>query len=234
MVGMRSPLVSCLIAVCFCGASPASAATLVNGSFENLSASFVLGPGDRMAGATADGWSILSESPDWLLGAPGPSGRWFTPWGDFFTVGAAEGAGYREGVSQTITGMTVGTFYRIEFQQANGLLFDQGSYLGVGNTGGWEVRIDGTPILTSASLNDNSTPTLPFPGGTDWNLGSVLFQATATSQDLEFLAYGGSAVNPTFQFLDSVIITESQIPEPGPMVLALLALGGFLVRRRRA
>ncbi|MCP5532564.1 MAG: hypothetical protein H7A49_16425 [Akkermansiaceae bacterium] len=214
-------------------ALPSRAATLVNGSFENLSSSYVNTPGaDLMSGVAADGWTVSSNSPDWYLGAPGPSGFWFTPWGDFFTVGASVGTGYREGISQTITGMTIGKTYTLEFQQANGLRFDQGSYIGVGHAGGWEILLDGGSILSSDSLNDNSTPAPSFPGS--WNLGSVSFVATATSQTVEFLAYGGSATDPTFQFLDSVILTESQVPEPGVSTLIALAGLGFWRRRPRS
>ena len=230
---MSRPFVLSAWIVWSIGTTCLPAATIVNGSFENLSSSYVNTPAsDSMSNAVADGWTISSESPDWFLGAPGPTGRWSTPWGDFFAVGAAGELGYREGLSQTITGLTVGSYYRIEFQQANGLLYDQGAYIGLGNTGGWEVLIDGASVLVSGSLNDNSVSTMPFPGGTDWNLGSVIFQATATSQDLEFLAYGDSATEPTFQFLDSVIITESQIPEPGTTLLTVLGGLALLVRKR--
>lgn len=210
---------------------PLRAASLVNGSFENLSSSYVNTPGsDSMSGTAADGWTASTNTPDWFLGAPGPSGLWLTPWGDFFAVGAAEGTGYREGISQTITGLTVGQYYRLEFQQANGLRFDQGSYLGVGSTGGWEVLLDDVSILSASSLNDNSTPALSFPSS--WNLSSVIFQATSESQTVEFLAFGGATAAPSFQFLDSVILTESQIPEPSsPLLTGLTAL--ILWRRKR-
>ena len=182
-----------------------------------------------MSGLAADGWTA-TNSPDWHLGAPGPAGLWFTPWGDFFAVGAAEGTSYREGISQTITGLVIGESYTIAFQQANGLRFDQGSYLGVGNSGGWELLMDGSSILTSNSLNDNSSPTASFPGG--WNPGSVTFDAVSESQTVEFLAYGGSEMNPSFQFLDAVTIAQNQIPEPST---ALLMVGSsfVLLRRRR-
>lgn len=227
-------LVSSLILVfSVVGSLTVHAATILNGSFENLSSSYVNTPAsDSMSNAVADGWTISSESPDWFLGAPGPTNRWSTPWGDFFAVGAAGELGYREGLSQTITGLTVGSHYRIEFQQANGLLYDQGAYIGLGNTGGWEVLIDGASVLVSGSLNDNLVSTMPFPGGTEWNLGSVIFQATATSQDLEFLAFGDSPTEPTFQFLDSVIITESQIPEPGTTLLTVFGGLALFVRKR--
>jgi len=210
--------------------SATHAVTVVNGSFENLTSAYVNTPGaDSMSGVAADGWTASSNSPDWFLGAPGPTGFWFTPWGDFFTVGAAEGSPYREGISQTITGLSIGESYTITFQQANGLRFDQGSHIGAGNTGGWEVLIDGGSVLTSNSLNDNTTPTAAFPDS--WNMGSVTFVALAESQSVEFLAFGGTAMNPTFQFLDTVTVVQAQVPEPSTTLL--LASSGFLLLSRR-
>jgi len=220
----------CLLAVVFCFLiHPLGAVTVVNGSFENLSLSYSNTPGsDSMSGVAADGWTISSNSPDWFLGAPGPAGLWNTPWGDFFAVGAAAGSGYREGIRQTLSGLTVGESYTIEFQQANGLRFDQGSYLGAGSVGGWEVFIDGLSILSSNSTNDNSVPAPAFT--TAWSPGSVEFVAAATSQTLEFLAFGGADVTPTFQFLDAV--TVSAVPEPGTVLLGALGSMAFLRRRR--
>ena len=145
-------------------------------------------------------------------------------------MGAASGT-YREGVSQAITGMTVGQHYEITFQQANGLLFEQGSYVGTGNVGGWEVFLDGISVVSSLSSNDNSTPALDFPGA--WSEGSVVFQATAASQTIEFRAYGSGA-GPTMQFLDNVTIAATQIPEPSSALLVTVAGIGVLVRRRRS
>lgn len=201
---------------------------MVNGSFENLSSTYANTPGtDSMSGVAADGWTVSSNSPDWFLGAPGPAGLWSTPWGDFLAVGAATGSDYREGILQEISGLIVGETYLIEFQQANGLLFDQGSYLGIGTVGGWEVRIDGIGLLFAASTNDNSLPSPAFTSS--WSPNSFSFIASASSQTLEFLAYGGTEIAPTFQFLDNVTITA--IPEP--TTAGMLAGAGALVLLRR-
>ncbi len=59
-----------------------------------------------MSDVAAPGWTVSTgTSPDWFLGAPGPTGFWLAPWGDFFAVGAAEGAGYREGNGGTANTM---------------------------------------------------------------------------------------------------------------------------------
>jgi hypothetical protein len=219
------------VAICSTCLLPLKAATLVNGSFEDLGApSYIVNATtDSMSAVAPDGWTISANTPDWFLGAPGaPSGLWNTPWGDLFVVGAAEGAGYREGISQSISGLTIGQVYLIEFQQANGLLFDQVEYQGIGTVGGWEVRIDGSPVLLSNSVNDNSVPAPAFT--TDWGPASVSFEATATSQTLEFLAFGGTAGNETYQFLDEVTINA--IPEPASGLLAALGSVALLRRRR--
>jgi hypothetical protein len=205
--------------------------TLVNGSFEDLSAPFFSSPGgDIMSNVAADGWTVATNSPDWFYAAPGPGALWSTDWGDYFTMGAASGT-YREGVSQTVTGMTVGQNYEIAFHQANGLLFEQGSYVGTANVGGWEVFLDGISVLSSPSLNDNSTSSLDFPG--TWSTGSVIFEATAASQTLEFRAYD-IGTGPTMQFLDNVTINATQIPEPSAVLLIALSGAGILVQRRRS
>jgi hypothetical protein len=226
---LKSPHLVLLAAAAVTGTFPLGAVTLLNGSFENLSSSYSNTAGtDSMSGVAADGWSVSTNTPDWFLGAPGPAGLWFTPWGDFFAVGAATDAGYREGISQTISGLTIGQNYAISFQQANGLLFDQASYVGAGTVGGWEVLIDGISVLSSPSTNDNS---VPFPAfTTEWSPASALFEATATSQTIEFLAYGGSGVNPTFQFLDSVSVDA--VPEPSTSLLVVFGGLALILRRR--
>ena len=209
------------------GISSLGAATLINGSFENFG-TYVNTPGtDRMSGVAANGWFVSTNTPDWFLGAPGPAGLWLTHWGDFFAVGAAQASTYREGLSQTVGSLSVGQTYIVKFQQANGLLFDQGSHLGTGEVGGWEVLVDGVSVGMSASANDNTTPSPAFTSA--WTEGSITFEASATSQTIEFLAYGGSAGNPTFQFLDEVTIEI--VPEPTSPLLA--SLGGLFVLRRR-
>lgn len=226
------------LVVSFTLLAPASAVTLVNPSFENLSASYVDIPGaDRMENAAADGWSIALGSPGWYWGE-GPESLWNTPFGDYFAMGAATGqtgGAYREGISQSVSGLTIGETYEISFSHANGLFYNPGTpgfYEGVGTAGGWEVLVDGSSILLASSTNDNSVAALEHTS--DWQSSTATFTATATTHDIQFIAFkpDGSQL-PTFQFLDDVSVT--QVPEPSSLTLSVLGLlaAAIYIRRRR-
>jgi hypothetical protein len=234
---------------CAISATEVRAASFVNGSFEDLTASYVDVPGaDHMNTAAADGWLIALNSPDWFWGE-GPEGLWHTPFGDHFMLCAATGfvAGgvYREGIRQVVTGLTVGEDYSIRFRHANGLYFDPdpapGSYDGVGTTGGWQVLIDSVSVLVTSSTNDNSTVAPEHT--TEWESSSVVFTATATSHDIWFVAWKPDGPQmPTFQFIDSVVLESVEpVPTLGNWGLLLLvaALGAapvlkFSNRRARS
>lgn len=105
---------------CLAAAIPASAVT--NGSFDDLDASYVNEPGwDLQSDAAATGWSKF-QSPDWMLSG-GPQDLYASPDPDLFALGAATGAFdtgvYREGIFQTVTGLTPGQEYAIGFRHAN-------------------------------------------------------------------------------------------------------------------
>lgn len=218
-----------------CSAVPASTYAVTNGSFEDLDASYVnLAGSDKMLGAAATGWDTFgSTSPDWVL-SDGPEDLYFTPTGSHFAVGAATGttgSAYREGVSQSVSGFTIGEQYEISFSHANGLWYDDNidSYLGLGEAGGWQVILDGgTSIDFVASSNDNSTSSLLFTSA--WESSEVIFTATAETHEILFLAYKPDGPqDPTFQFLDNVAV--QQVPEPAS--LWIVGLAGVLMMRRR-
>lgn len=209
--------------------APASAVTLVNPSFEDLSASYVdIAGADRMEGVAPDGWSIALNSPGWYWGE-GPSNLWNTPFGDHFAMGAATGqtgSPYREGISQSISGLSVGETYEISFSHANGLFYNPGSsgfYEGVGTTGGWEVLVDGSSVLLASSTNDNSVAAPEHTS--NWQNSTATFAATATTHEIQFIAFKpDGSQDPTFQFLDAVTVTL--VPEPSSLILSVLGLFG--------
>lgn len=222
---------ACLaLIVSFTFITPASAVTLVNPSFEDLSASYVdIVGADRMEGVAPDGWSIALNSPGWYWGE-GPSNLWNTPFGDHFAMSAATGqtgSAYREGISQSVSGLSIGTTYEITFSHANGLFYNPGSsafYEGVGNTGGWEVLIDGSSVLLASSTNDNSVAALEHTS--DWQTSTATFAATATTHEIQFIAFKPDGPqDPTFQFLDDVSVTA--VPEPSTLLLGLFGLVGL-------
>ena len=213
--------------------SSLQAVTITNGSFENLTSSYVnLAGADRESNAAADGWSITVESPDWFWGE-GPDGLWETNWGDYFMNGASTGLTYREGFSQSVSGFTIGQTYTLNFSHANGLFYNPGTpgfYEGINIPGGWEVLLNGDSLYLADSVNSNNTIFLDFT--MDWFTRNIDFIATAETIEIEFLAYKNPQVggqDPTFQFLDNVSITT--VPEPQSFVMIMVA-GVILLRRR--
>lgn len=212
--------------------SSADGVTFSNGSFENLTSSYAnIAMEDRDDNAASDGWDISSESPDWMWGE-GPESRWNTPWGDHFVLGAANSTGFREGVSQSVSGFTVGASYELTFSHANGLYYTTSmGYEGVGRPGGWEVKLDGVTLTLADSANAISSVSLEHTS--DWFTREIEFVALQETIEFEFLAYLNPQVSgqgATFQYLDNVSVTG--VPEPS---LGLLAAIGILLScgRRR-
>ena len=227
---------SSLLPVLWLAGLPLHAFTVINGSFEDIGATtYVDIPGaDRDGNAAADAWTISMASPDWMWGE-GPEGLWNTPWGEYFTLGAAQGSsGYREGVSQEISGFTIGASYTLTFSHANGLFFTPGTpgfYEGVGNPGGWEVLLNGDQLFLADSINSNAVAAPEHTS--DWFTRNIEFVATAETIEFEFLAYLNPQVDQqlvTFQFLDNVGITP--VPESTTTTLLIPGLLWSFRRRR--
>ena len=154
-----------------------------------------------------------------LWAAPGPSpdgGNYFLMDGD---------SNFRAPLTQTITGLTVGTVYQLTFYQAAGqedCLADDGTNCDPpGNadlTMQWKV--------TFGSQTQNSTKfTIPPHTTTSWMSQTMDFTASSTSQVLKFLANGTPNGDPPLIFLDGVALQP--IPEPG--TFALIGIGALLL-----
>ncbi len=127
---------------------------------------------------------------------------------------------YTATLSQTITGLTIGTSYNLQFYQAAG---QQRGTTGA-TTERWQVTF-GTQTLNSALMNNASQGTV------GWNLVSLTFLATTTSQALTFLAVGTPGGQPPVVLLDGLTLA---VPEPSSLaLLAMAALSLVAVRRRR-
>jgi hypothetical protein len=117
---------------------------------------------------------------------------------------------YRAPLFQTISGLTVGATYNLSFYQAAA---QQGSY--DSDTGElWQVSLGGDLLNSALMLT---------PGGqfTAWNLQSMTFVATSTSELLNFLSLGMPAGEPPVALLADVSLTAA----PEPRTIAVLSVG---------
>lgn len=213
-------------------AAPAGAVSIVNGSMDHTGGTNYL----WFNGYVAPGWTqdnsgtnplVYTTSPDILDPAitaydmawvPSPDGGMF-----------AHGSGWidgenQEGIYQTVTGLTVGEQYDVTFFQSISDL----SITSSGIAGQWQVRFGTTTLYSDVML----APAASTPYG--WDLQVLSFVATATTQDLSFLAHSVDHVEPVYVGLDGVSIREATVPEPAAAALvgvALAGLGGRYGRR---
>lgn len=234
------------------------AATLVtNGGFvpTGLTTSAYLGDGS----VTVAGWNFGSGGYNFLV----PDGTALTtnmaakgngPYGalKLFSSGqtvnspngsgwfvAADGA-FRQGpISQTLTGLTVGAKYSVDFYQALG---QQTGFTG-STTGLWAVNLGGTFNGSTSFMGPNTNA---FNGGTTlysnlmsnasqapvsaWNQQTLTFTAYASSEAINFLAEGTPNGQPPFVLLSGV--SAKQVPEP-LTVLGTLIGGTSAFRMRK-
>jgi hypothetical protein len=159
---------------------------------------------------------------------------------------------YESTILQTISGLTAGTTYDLQFQQAagqqtgfSGATTEQWKvFLGVGGIGTDCSHSPCTVTGTSDNLEDDSTlMNTPSEGITNWNNVEMTFTPTAADLTngtavLTFLAWGnaGSTVNePPTVFLEGVNTTPIPAPEPATLSLlgvSILGIAG-MVRHRR-
>jgi hypothetical protein len=141
--------------------------------------------------------------------------------GDF--VEADGDPSYSSAIYQTITGLNPGQKYAVTFYQAAG----QQSGFGGPTTEQWQVSL-GSQTQSSALYS------LPQGGVGPWELQTMTFTASATSEVLSFLAVGTPGGAPPISFLDGV--TLNAVPEPGAWTLMIVGVGalGAVARRRRA
>lgn len=213
-------------------AVPASATTsyVTNGSFETTTN----GTGQLGFNTNVTGWTNADNSGTWgynfvfapgtadTTGATGADGN-LQLWGpgngsDNGLTTSPDGGNfiaadpvYEQGaISQVITGLTAGKAYYVQFWWAGA---QQYSYNGT-TTEGWQVSL-GSSILTTGTISNANH------GFTGWQLETMDFVATASSETLSFLALGTPNGLPPFALLDGV--TMQAVPEPA--TLALIGLG---------
>lgn len=154
-------------------------------------------------------------------------------------------------IFQTISGLTAGTTYTLQFQQAAGQQVgftgdttEQWKvFLGVGGIG---VNCSSSPCTvtgTADNLEDDSTlMNTPSQQNINWNSVTMSFTPTAAelnngSAVLTFLAWGdgGSTTNlPPTVFLEGVNTPPTNVPEPSTWAMMIMGfLGMAFVGRRQ-
>ena len=225
---------------------PASAATnlVKNGSFEmNTGPGVVSGNGGYYQGTTIADWYYQFPTSSPLAGvdtyahsitntsqaiqfwgaAPGyQNGNGFSgsPDGGYFW--AADGAdSYRVGLKQDITGLTIGDKYDLSFNYAFGQEACNGNWCNGATNQKWAIGFGTQSYDTGGNVVQEH-------GFSGWFSSTHTFTATATTQILQFWAYGPSG-QPPVALLDGVMLTAQNEPPappaatPGP--LPLLGLG---------
>jgi hypothetical protein len=219
-------------------AVPARAATVFNGSFENVGSathSFALNFPTVLTGWTATPSGnkfldclVMPANTNNLCGFP-PNGWSLEFWNaggqGAFPGGPSPDGGnyvaidgdpnYATPMTQTITGLVVGQQYVISFYQAAA----QENPFDGATTERWQVSL-GSESHLSTLMNT------PNHGFVNWMSQSLTFTAQNTTDVLSFLAIGTPNGLPPFVLLDGVSLTATT---PEPSAVSLVGFGGLLL-----
>lgn len=227
--GLRAALVAAGLVM-----APLAQANLVlNGSFENTTASITSGFYNQVANWNNGGPNFNGDSivlPSWytlgLYPGVGVAGALpqYSPDGGNWVF--SDGNYHNSAITQTLTGLTPGAIYKISFWE--GLIQDTEPGITIPGpvSGYWQVSL-GSNSANGASMTGNGA-TLTF---TNWQLETLYLQANSSTEVLSFLSFGTG--DPPLVLLDGISVTE--LPEPASLGLVLAAglAGGAVYRRQR-
>jgi hypothetical protein len=157
----------------------------------------------------------------------------------YSTPGAAPGGGNAimsdpayetAGISQHVTGLTIGDTYTLSFYEAS---MQQTGYTGAEHDA-WQVSF-GTTTQDSTTMNN------PSKGSTDWVEDAMTFVANAASESLTFYATTSTTnAQAPFLLLADVSLTNTTppsdpVPEPSTLGIVMLGVAGvFAARKKRS
>lgn len=152
-----------------------------------------------------------------------PTFNTLSPTGGNF-VGLDGDSDYAGQISQSITGLTVGKTYTLNFDWAAAQLINRSGP----TTESFQYSLGGDTATTPVVAN-------PSGGFSGWMHVTHTFVASGTSEALTFLSVGTPQGLPPIAALDSVSLTGG-VPEPAAWSLMLIGAAGMgaLLRRRRA
>jgi len=194
---------------------------------------FVFTTAAGTSGTNADTTGATGNSGNLKLYGPGNStptnnGLTLSPTGGNFI--AADGAYQQAAITQTLTGLVVGSNYTVSFWWAAG---QQTGYSGA-TTDTWTVGLN--PVGQTSNKQTTGTINLPNHGFSGWQQQTFNYTATNTNEVLSFLATGTPNGEPPFALLDGVSVTGAIVPEPSTvaaMFAGVLGLGLIVLRRNR-
>jgi len=217
----RNLLLCCIgTAIVIGGVNPANANLIVNGSFEDNTATFVsnVNAGDdtmnlNPGASNLSPWSVISGDVAWV-GPSNPFGLSASDGNYFLDLTGYERTAHG-GVTESISTQIGGTYL---------LTFD------IGNSTTYNPSISAS-IWATAGNNS-----IIFGNTTNsWQSAAMTFQATSTSTLVTLQGWAGQA----YIGLDNVSVVQTASPVPEPSTIALMGIGAVglaagAYRRRRA
>jgi hypothetical protein len=187
--------------------------------YDNHGYAFLFGSG------TADTTGVTGQYGNLQLWGPNSPGGFAnglpatSPAGGNF-IGADGSSGYPSTISQTISGLSVGSKYAVSFYWAGA---QQYNFTGI-TTEQWQVTL-GSQVFSTAVVTNVSH------GFTGWQQQTFVYTATSTSEVLSFLAIGTPDGVPPFSLLDGPSMVA--VPEPTTIVAGALMIIPFGVSTAR-
>ena len=152
------------------------------------------------------------------------------PAGNFIALDADAASGYATDLSQSLTGLTAGHQYSVNFSWGGkGSSFDTYERFVVSLGNQTQYTTDGTYHLNGGTYL--STPAGTFSG---WLNTTLTFTANQATEVLNFTGQGGPVGLPPFLFLGDVSVTDtSPVPEPSSAILAGVGMIAIAFARYR-